>query len=180
MSRETKQLVALGTLTVVLVLCYVGMHWYINQHREQLALLRADLDNSALQEDALRGMQNLVRETEEERGELNKYLVTRDNPASFLEQLESVGAEVGVGVSIASLEELVSTGSNPESDPYGGVGSPQIRVSLEVLGTWKGVYAYLQLLEVMPYALAIEQVSIAQQETGSLWEGVVTIVAYTR
>jgi hypothetical protein len=142
--------------------------------------LQADIELAASQEESVRAMKNLVRESEDERNELEGYLLSRDNPAYFLELLEDLGDDSGVRVTVSALTEESAAPKGDDTPMFGGVGDPRIHVQLEAVGGFAELYHFVTLLEHMPYAATVRTVRLGRTESASLWEAIVGISVYTR
>lgn len=116
----------------------------------------------------VRALADTLREPSDE---LSGYLLSSDDPIEFLALLEAIGLDAGAGLKVQSIEKEDQTSvklGKGEKPP-----EPHVKVVLSVSGSWSEVYHVITLLETMPYALSIEDITVQEQQVDEMyrWEG---------
>lgn len=112
-------------------------------------------------------VRRIVRDTQEEREELNEYFLTQDEIVVFLEDVESLTADSGAKVSV----ETVGEGASIDKD---GLVKPLL-VDLKLSGTLEEVFHALALIETFPKAVTVRDARITQSPAKKTWQGVLNI-----
>lgn len=162
-------------LAVAAVGLYAGMYMSIQRAQDALLVLRTETGANELLEHSIRSMHALVNDTHAERLELASYFVSHDNPAQFLGDIETLGADAGVLLDTVSLEEqrVIPRGGLPEAR--------SIVLTLEVEGTWANMYRFLKMVENASYAVRVRAFSFDRESSSdSVWNGRVQVGALTQ
>ncbi len=104
-------------------------------------------------------LQALARETAPLQDALLRRFISAKGAADFIEKLEATGREIGVTVSIDSVE--------PRTLTLPQVG--EIRIALQGAGRWEEVVRYLALMEELPVESRVISAAFsrAEKEKGS-------------
>ncbi len=152
---------------------YVLIYKHINSMRLELNKIKAELD--VMDQTAMNKQDTteLLEKSEDDIEELNKYFVPLNDPAVFLETIESLGDYTGTSVKVESLtSESVGKGT------IGVVEKQKVSVGVALDGEWDGVYRTLSLMEKMPYAILINNVTIRSEKDSdyNVWGGYVNLI----
>jgi hypothetical protein len=93
---------------------------------------------------------------------IQTYLIPDSNTVSFIEEVEGVAKQSGASVSIASI-----SADDLTSAAVGTIGHIQAHISIN--GSWSQAMRALHIIEDMPYALTIDNVS-AHALGGGVWD----------
>lgn len=139
---------------------YGAGFYYIKAQVEETSVLAQELEQKQVERNNLQETLRAVEETEQMRAQLNTYFVNAADVVSFIEQLESLGEETGVAVTISDLREETNGG---------------LAFRLEAEGMTATVFHFTELLEHMPLNMTIEQVQLQQTSSARRqWRGVYT------
>ncbi len=174
----TRRTVASGCLFLLSIGGYYALHGFTFSDQAKLVEVRQEVAAGSVKEDMIRSVKALVRETEDERRELEAHLLRRDDPTPFLTLLEGLGNTAGVTVEVSSLTEV----TEPEGKEiaFGGLGSPRVTATVEIEGGFAQLYHFLRLVELMPYALTIERVALERNSEDQNWSGILSLTIPTR
>lgn len=172
-SKSKKFLLSAALITVVAALAYSVLFVQVKKKNERISTLINDIEQNAKQESVQNSTKQLLAETAPLRRKLAGYRIAKDEAASFIEMLETVGRSVGVLVTIESVEVAARTASPPAED---------LRLAVRFEGHWQSVVRFLGLLELLPVEGRVEQALISRKSEGSgtrasLWRGDVTLLA---
>lgn len=156
MGRISKELLA---VTILLNLAAIG--WYgflfaeVKAKNENTSNLMSRIRTETAEGNTLHSKKALVAETASLRGELASYLVAREGAVSFIEFLETTGDEVGAQVTVESINTHELTQSAQ---------AEELKLALQVTGTWPAVVRFLGLLELLPYKTDLHQVVLSRAD----------------
>jgi hypothetical protein len=174
-----KKAAVAGALFFLSCGAYYFLHTATLGNHMKIATLREENASIASTEEAVRSMKNLVKDTKDERQELESQLLARTDPTPFLGLLEDLAQDTGVQVEVSSLTE--ATLDHASVEPlHGGVGLPPVRAVLEVDGAFAQVHHFITLLELIPYALSLERVAVERSQEGAGWSAVIMMSIFTR
>lgn len=151
MPQPYKKRMMLALLTVVL-LGGLGV-WFILIMRvansnDHVRTLRSTLQEELVKERQFTSLENLTRNTALERESLGKALVAKDDVASVIENVESLGNTTGLRLTV----ELVGVENIPDTK---NDTRELLTLSLQTAGTWAGTMYFLSLIEGMPYKVSV-------------------------
>lgn len=180
-SRTTRILVVALLVFLGVLALYGGLHYMIVRHQAELVALHNHVGVVSQTQESIRSMQTLVEETTAQRNELNGYLLAVDDPAPFLELVEAIGTDAQVELTISNVVEELGEKTVQPGKATLGPPSVHVSVSLEASGTWSELYAFITLLETMPYAVTIAQVALERDTEGGAgrWTALITVHADT-
>lgn len=132
---------------------YGFLFWQLKVKNERISERQNELLAQAKQESSLAAKRSLAQDTAGMREGLSALLVRRDQAVAFIESLEALGAKSGTTAAIKAVEA-----GKVES---GTASVEELRTVLEAKGAWQNVLRFLALLELLPYASRLEQVSLS-------------------
>ncbi len=130
----------------------------------ELAQQAATHEERKVEEAALR---ERAREIESSREELLSYFLQFNDPAPLLEMVERTGASLNLDVEIVSVIETTLGGSKDVKGERAG------RLAVKVGGSWDACYSFAERIEHLPYAVAVEAVTLSKGESDR-WSGEIT------
>lgn len=179
MKKENKRYYVCGTAIVILVMTIFGFvmfYKHISSLKKELSGINKELillDQRAKNKLATI---TLLDSTKESRQELYKKFVPIKDPTLFLDMLDVVAKEVGV----ESYSEQVQIVPNDKILPNVKEGLQQkINVHLSVEGKWEEVFNFISLLEVFPYIITIDTITITLSESDDTWKGQIKLHSNT-
>lgn len=176
MRKPTKaEKILIGAILVLAtaVVMYVFLYKHIVGLRADLSEVSRELESVEKIVENKNDTITLLRETEEGRRELEKYFVSANDPTQFLDMIDAVAEDVGVTVSSPSVEIV---GYEELDKNFPDELQKKTDVLLSVSGEWDEIYHFISLLELFPYVVTVDRVTVAYKEgdEGS-WEGVINI-----
>jgi len=165
MKPTSHHYIALSIAFVVLV-ASLGAFLYIDgQVHNETKETTATFDKVAKEQTAITKEQSVASvfsSTALARALIQTYLIPDNNTVYFIEEIEGVAKQSGTNVSIASIsaDDLTSASA-------GTIGRIQAHISIN--GPWTGAMRALHIIEDMPYALTIDNVS-AHALGGGVWD----------
>lgn len=135
----------------------------------ELGKMEGELAYAAQKESLLRSVKAIVADTAGERAALERYAVGKDGIVPFLNLIESAGARAGVTTEVTSVS--IDADANP------GAVFDALKVTAYGDGDFGSAFAFLTLLEELPYAVSAKNVSVAKKtdpEAKGVWRAVVT------
>lgn len=163
-------MILVGISLVALVISFTTYAWLlvkVNDTIREAALASENVQLLAAKNAYTQTIRKIVRDTTDEREEINSYFITDEKLVSFLENIEGLGTRAGAGLEVQS----VSVGDAIDKD---GLVSP-LKLSLKSEGTITEIYYILNLLEAYPKALSVKRVQMNQQADTLTWVGVFDI-----
>lgn len=158
---------------MVFLLCVVGYAFFfkhIQTLNGELREAKKELVTLDIREENKIETVSLLANTEEERKELQTYLVSIEDPTPFLENIEQLANDTGVTLEVQSLR--------PEDVKEAVLETQKVMVvKLFVEGRWTQLYRLISLLETMPHLTTIEKVTLTLKDDDNAqeWEGVITL-----
>lgn len=110
-------------------------------------------------ENVLRGLTRLAEETEASREELLTHVVSVENPASFIEEVERLGRQAGVSIEIGSVDIEDSAANSLNS----------VSLSVRAEGSWDRVVRFVRATEILPYGVSVSDLSLDGLEREGTW-----------
>lgn len=153
---KTAQLIIL--LALVMIAGVAGYYMFfveIRDSNQAISLRTNELNTNFSKGEELRTLENIARDTKEDRTKLDSFFITEDDIVVFLENIESLEGDTGANISVESIsKKQVEESSIIE----------KLDLNITVNGTWRSVYHFLVLLESLPYHVVFSKV----QYTGSV------------
>ena len=154
-----------GFAVVAFLLIYGVMYFDIHNKNKDIARFTNEIENLNENEKSFRDMENILSETQKERGELLSFFVTPDRVVDFIEFIEDLGGSTGLEVTTESVNELGDGESMIGKHEY----AQELQLEIRVVGGKENVLTYLELIERMPYKVFVDSVKL--QEVTVLCEG---------
>lgn len=163
MSKATRHTFILAISVLLFALFFYGGLWHLVDKKRALAGLRATermtLSTKQLEVATLK---STLVETSKDRAALGELIVTDDRLTEFLALVESGARAQGLRATTRSVDIVKPQG------PF-----EELRVVLDVEGSYEGLRRLVMLIEVMPFHVDIEDISFDRRE-GSEWHGIIT------
>ena len=150
-------LVGAVVATLVALLSVAAYAWLFTEVRSLVAEVAIAAEEASIlstQNKNTQTIRRVVRDTKEERAELQSYFVNEDELVSFLEKLEAVGVRTGAPLSVENV------GARGAVDKDGLI--VPLSLSLRATGTFRQVVHTLALVEAFPKVLSLERVRLSQ------------------
>ncbi|PIP86649.1 hypothetical protein COV42_00160 [Candidatus Campbellbacteria bacterium CG11_big_fil_rev_8_21_14_0_20_44_21] len=169
--KKTKILIV---ILLILNLLVVGGYWFftsaINKNNEIVSDLSQELDLQIAKERQLRSFKKILAETKEKREALDSYFIPAADIVSFIQEVEALSALSGIEIEIGSVDVREFLEDETSSDRL-----EFLDISMTTEGSWSGSFRFLELLENMPYLIALNKFALdAKQNTEGetlYWEG---------
>jgi hypothetical protein len=165
MKPTSHHYIALITALVILMVSLIGFFYIDGQVRNETAEATITLGKVAKEQTAVSEEQSVASafsSTALSRALIQTYLIPDSNTVSFIEEVEGVAKQSGASVSIASI-----SADDLTSAAVGTIGHIQAHISIN--GSWSQAMRALHIIEDMPYALTIDNVS-AHALGGGVWD----------
>lgn len=175
MTTTTIRACIVSTVTLISMSVVYGGAWYLVSLRE--ATFRAQAEEQAHKaahaHEASR-LLALFAETEDARTALHTYMLADDGVVNFLSSVERMGRTLGLSVvTKAATVEKGDAASSFET----------LAVTLEIEGSYTRVMRMIQVIEKLPYQVAVRSVLLdkkrdtlsSEAPSANGWKGVITI-----
>ncbi len=153
-SHTKKVLFITIALAMTSLLLYGFLFWEIKTKTQDAAKIQEDADKDVKREESLRLAKISLAKNKESIEKIDSYFIARDGVVSFIEELENLGKETGVILSIGSVSAEVDA---KVKDDF----KETLRIRLEASGSWKDLFYFLSILESLPYRAQIEQMTLS-------------------
>ena len=148
-TKFRKIIIAWSIVNIALVLVWVGGFFLINRQNDALASRRLPDRSSTLDSVELNLFDNSTKQNL-----AASYFVSSSSTVVFLEDLERLGREAGVDLSIGQAAEQVG----------------ELGLSLVVTADFGRLSRFLKGLELLPYAARVNRIELRRGEKG-VWRG---------
>lgn len=165
MKPTSHHYIALIIAFIILVVSVAGYFFINTQVRAETAGTAATFVKAAEEQAAVareESASSTLSSTALARTLLQTYLIPDNNAVSFIEEVEGVAKQSGAKVSIASI-----TADDLTAAPAGSIGRIQAHISVN--GSWPDAMRALHIIEDLPYALTIDNVT-ANAIGGGIWD----------
>ncbi|PCI89751.1 hypothetical protein COB18_03020 [Candidatus Kaiserbacteria bacterium] len=163
-------LLSVGAVTLgISMSAYSWVFFEMQQTVTQIANITNETQILATQNAHAQTVRRIVRDTQDERSELDTYFLIEDDIVTFFADLENLGTSAGVNISVSS----VKVGKPLDNDKF----ITPLTLTLESAGSLRQVFHTLALLEAYPKALQITQTRIVQHPSEDSWQGTFAITA---
>ena len=174
----TIQFFIFASIMVATVLAvYVFLFLDIRDKNREVFLILNEADIEAREDLRLRSIQDVVNDTEEQRGQLNVYFVDDDKIVEFIETIEELGSFTGAEVEVTAVNIEEKVGESGENDEF-------LQLTFSAKGDWDEVFYLFSLVELLPYKIEVRRASFESSSSkGKLgvWSGTFNIsVAKTK
>jgi len=160
-------LVGASLLLLVLLAGYIYFLFIIFETNKNLRILGEEVLLQSKREEHFRSMKKILGETKNERLELNSRFVSSDNVVSFIENIENLSSVTGVSLDVRSVNIIETTST---------VNYEWLELSVDVSGSWKGLYHLFSLVDHLPVASSVSGARIVYTNTDEdsgeeVWSG---------
>lgn len=156
-TQHTKNITIIATLFCVgTVSGLVFFLIHIHQAGAKLNELSAVIANSDAQRQQNIELQRLLKETSDERMQLESLLLTENETIVFLTEIENIARNYNVAVTTKSLQVV--------AEEKGG--RDNLVIQFEIEGTDSSAKKFIRLLEELPYASQLTQLKITKTKDG--------------
>lgn len=161
-------ILTLSTLTLGLLFVPFGLRYKIHQVGTEIVAMTKE--STKLEE--ARSISNEARraalEMEENLQSLSSHMLTNENVAFFLAELETLSTVTGAEVAISDVsvsEKITVIDPKATAAQKKAEVKPALQVSLTATGTFTELYKLVHIIEVLPYEIAItnEQMTVLRE-----------------
>ncbi len=167
MTKRTKTTFLIAViyfLTFSVIFAY-GLY-LVRAQGSALDTVRTNIAQDAAKEAAYNSIVQIAETSESNRVELEKYFITEKDTISFIANLESVAAGIGVTFDPTEL-------STPDPVSVAGATSfSTLVMGYKFTGNEASVKKFLTILENIPYHAEIPSISLSNQSQNGEWVGV--------
>lgn len=168
-NKKIKRLLAIFFLVDILFLGVYGYLFYVvdSKNRETAALYTAS-HQAASDKEKIQGLERTLKETEKERNNLSGYFVTKTNAVTFIEQIEKIGKNANVSLTVNSVSDDVKDNG-------------AIQLNFSAVGSFPDMYRLIALVESMPYKVTLKKANVLRVVDQAVWRGdfVVKLESFT-
>lgn len=133
---------------------YGFLFWQVKSENEKASTLLQEAEQDIEKEKTLRAAKISLEKNETLIKAIDTYFIPRDGVVPFIEELEKLGKDSGVMLSVGA----VSTEVDPKvKDDF----KETLRLRLETTGSWKDTFYFLSLIESLPYRAQVEQIALS-------------------
>jgi hypothetical protein len=146
LKRTKRRVITLFLAFIASVVCYIGLSSFIEKDIQAVKII----EQETKQKSELKARQSsliiLMKDSEEDRKELQSYLIDENGVVEFVSDLEHIASSTNVTLDITSLGivELPNGVTVPHNT------FEVLRAQLELRGRWQGIVHFLSLVEHMP------------------------------
>jgi len=162
MLKQSKILIVVLLVANLLV---GGLYWYLDRdistHTEKAVLAAGDLDFEVKKEEKLKSTDHIIKDTVEDRAELDTLFVSDDDVVGFIREIEILGQVAGVSVIVKTVAVIDDESKFAET----------LSLRLENEGSWANSMHFLSLVEALPYFIFIDRYNINKGGSGEWTSG---------
>jgi hypothetical protein len=143
--------------TVVSVCVYLILHRTIVSQAKEAT--RAKAEELALQHEKQyeTDINKTYTNSAEERAKISSYIVSQEKILDFIEAIEGIGTTTGASLDISDLD----TGNfSTQSSALSSESIENLKIHIEIHGSWVQVMQALMLLENIPYSLSLHNIQL--------------------
>lgn len=134
---------------------YVYLFLLVKNENVKASEFEQSIKNATNRDERSLSERSILRGTENERKELEKYFLYQGNEVAFIEKIESLGDISGSRVSFTSVDS--------EKEIF--------KANLSATGGFKEIYHLLSLLETMPFQISVKRLSLGKLATIGILQG---------
>jgi uncharacterized protein YfcZ (UPF0381/DUF406 family) len=157
-------------VALVLALCafvYVAMLFLVYQKRSEISSYGEETRSMLAQEEDSLRIKSIVDNHKDSIQKVRQFFIERGDEIEFIETIEAVARDSQVKSEISSISQ--SQNKDPEKE--------DIRVKVEVEGSWSRVATFLDKLEKMPFGILMQSVTLDSRQAG-VWSGSIEFIVY--
>lgn len=169
MTQQTKTTLAISaTYCVLFITALASMVFVVHEQGAKLEAAKIAIAEHAAKEASYNNVMRLLETSASNRAELKSYFITEKDTISFISELESAAA--GVGVSLETTELSVTPASVKD-----GMTTPAVLgVGVSFKGSEAAVKQFITLLENVPYRKDLPSFNISSEGAAG-WSGHTTL-----
>lgn len=169
MHHNTKIIAGMsGILLLAALSAFAGFTYIVSKKKGELEVQLQAAAAAKAHERELSSLVRVVKETQDEREELNTYMLTEGEIIGFLSLIETVAKEQGVELKTSQLTEQEAS-----------VTFERLNIRTLVSGPYAAVARTLAIFEELPYQSSLPNVALTKRDDeqgGDSWSGEVEIV----
>lgn len=151
-----KIFLSLVVINVIVFGLYAFLFWKVIDRSQTTAMLLAEERSDRQKNDALQAIKVSLTENKDFISQIDSFFIAPDGVVGFITFLEKLGKDSGVKINIGSVAV------NPDSkDPKDF--KENLKLKLEIEGTWQNVVYFLSRLENLPYRVQFDTATISLQ-----------------
>lgn len=167
-NKQIKKILAVFfCIDMGLLAVYGYLFFVVNAKNKETTILYTASHEQTSDKEKIQALFRVLRDTEEDREKLSKYFITKMGAVTFIEQIEKIGKNAGVQLSV-----------NTVSDEESGGGA--IQISFGANGSFAHMQHLIALVESMPYKVTIKKADIQkideQKDGQAVWKGTFNVV----
>jgi hypothetical protein len=153
-STKTKTfLILMIILDLFFVAVFIALFTFIKKQISDTVSMTDQIKAEIKKEQTLSLMKKDIEDSKNYQDKLYGYFIGKDNVADFLKILENL-------VSSSSLKSEVQSVAYEPTDKSALISTELVRVKMNVVGEWKNIQFFIQLLENYPLKIDIKNVSL--------------------
>jgi len=153
---KTQQLLIIASaLLLLMVLACAGLFYLIKKENEQISLKEQGYLSEEAEFQRFEALEDILANISNGNALLDTYFVGANGAVSFIELVESLGAESGAAVEIASVS------TNPVVDWL-----ERLELQVTVRGDFASVFQFLSRIEAVPYQSEVTHASLRRITIG--------------
>jgi len=142
------------TFSIVSLGLYGLLFWEIRTKGQEISSLRVEADTDVKKDGTLRAAKASLVKNKELIERMDSYFISRDGVVAFIEELEKLGKDTGVLLSIGSVS---AENDSKMKDDF----KETLRIRLEASGPWANLFYFLSILESLPYRAQVDQMTVS-------------------
>ncbi|MFC1721074.1 hypothetical protein ACFLY0_02190 [Patescibacteria group bacterium] len=151
--KTQRALLVAIVLNVIAIVFFAGAFFMVAKKELAIANVIEEIQNEYVRIEKKQSTKNIVRDTHEERKQLNTYFIEQDTVVHFIETIEELGTFAGVDLVLEAVD--VTSGKNAKLS---------IRVSAK--GSWEDLIYFLALSESSLLHIDIDSANVVKIKEG--------------
>lgn len=156
--KITRLLAIFFLIDMMLLGVYGYLFFAVNGKNKEIATLYAASHKEASDNERVKDFLRTLKDTEKERNALSAYFITKTNAVAFIEQIEKMGENAGVEVTVNS----VSDGDKDKSI---------LQLSFSATGNFSNMYHFIAFIESLPYKIILKKADVQKMTDQAGWNG---------
>ncbi|MDO8579558.1 MAG: hypothetical protein Q7R72_01670 [bacterium] len=173
-------LIIIGLVITVLSVVWVFIIIESYSYRSEIVRISDEIKSAANRDSYLSSIRNVLRGTEGDIGAIENRFIGEDDVPGFIEFLERQTRDIGIKAEL--------TGINLDPVIKNSV-FRVLHVRINASGSWQEAISFINALDMMPYAMNIDHISLSKMPDSSIdskvppnsvWNIVIDISQYTK
>jgi hypothetical protein len=170
MTKRTKTIFIVAMLYSVLLLCSLAAILYVIYiEGTKLSEAKVAIAEQSAKELAYTNVMRVLEGSADDRAKLSSYFISTKDTITFISELESAAASLGVTMQTTGLS------ITPATTVGGVVNPPLLSVGVQFKGAEAAVKKYISLLENVPYYTQMNTFSLSGEKATGEWTAVTTL-----